>query len=81
VITVNHHTYTVTASTTLTITNCPCTVTSSVELPAPTGNLTSIPNSPTVTASLFPGAGSALGRDIGVVDKLVAVALGIVAML
>jgi hypothetical protein len=36
---------------------------------------------PTVTASLFTGVANALGRDIGVSDKLVAVALGIVAIL
>jgi len=73
----------VSSSTTLTITECPCTITSSVELPAPTaaGNVSGIVSQPTVTASLFLGSGNALGHNTGVFEKLVAVALGIVAMI
>jgi len=47
----------------------------------PTGSTTPTVGAPTVTASLFQGAGSKLGSGVGVFDKLVAVAFGVLAML
>jgi hypothetical protein len=57
-------------------------VTTSVELPGPTETPTVVVGAaPSVTASVFTGAGNAKGRNVGVFDKLVALALGVVAVL